>query len=84
MDYRSFKDLPRGAASDKVLRDNGFDIAKNIKYDGYQYDGYILLQRFVTFLMKNLLLLHSQRTYLREINLLPVVVLKMKICQTKN
>ena len=30
------KDLPRKTASDKVLRDKAFDIAKNSKYDGYQ------------------------------------------------
>ena len=31
-----FKDLTRRVASDKVLRDNTFNIAKNPKYDGYQ------------------------------------------------
>ena len=30
------KDLPRGTASDKVLPDKTFDIAKNPKYVGYQ------------------------------------------------
>ena len=29
-----FKDQPRRTASDKVLRDKAFDIAKNPKYDG--------------------------------------------------
>ena len=29
MTYGDFKDLPRGAASDKALRDKAFDIAKN-------------------------------------------------------
>ena len=36
MAYRNFKDLPRRTASDKVLRDKSFNIAKNPKYDGYQ------------------------------------------------
>ena len=36
MAYGDFKDLPRGTASDKVLRDKAFNIAKNPKYDGYQ------------------------------------------------
>ena len=36
MDYGDFNDLKRRAASDKVLRDKAFDIAKNPKYDGYQ------------------------------------------------
>ena len=36
MAYGDFKDLARRAASDKVLRDKTFNIAKNPKYDGYQ------------------------------------------------
>ena len=36
MAYRDFKDLARRTASDKVLRDKAFNIAKNPKYDGYQ------------------------------------------------
>ena len=36
MAYGDFKDLPRRTASDKVLHDKAFDIAKNPKYDGYQ------------------------------------------------
>ena len=36
MAYGDFKDLARRTASDKVLRDKGFNIAKNPKYDGYQ------------------------------------------------
>ena len=31
-----FKDLAKGTAADKVLRDNAFTIAKNPKCDGYQ------------------------------------------------
>ena len=34
--YRDFKDLTRRTASDKILRDKAFNIAKNPKYDGYQ------------------------------------------------
>ena len=36
MAYGDFKDLARRTASDKLLRDKAFDIAKNPKYDGYQ------------------------------------------------
>ena len=36
VDYRDFKDLARGTASDKVLRDKAFNITKNPTYDGYQ------------------------------------------------
>ena len=30
------KDIKRRTASDKILRDKAFNIAKNPKYDGYQ------------------------------------------------
>ena len=36
MAYGDFKDLTIRTASDKVLRDKVFNIAKNPKYDGYQ------------------------------------------------
>ena len=36
MGYGDFKDLARKTASDKVFRDEAFNIAKNPKYDGYQ------------------------------------------------
>ena len=36
MAYGDFKDLARRTAVDKVLRDKAFNIAKNLKYDGYQ------------------------------------------------
>ena len=36
MAYGDFKDLTRRTASDKILRDKAFNIAKNLKYDGYQ------------------------------------------------
>ena len=35
IDYRDFIDWTRGTASDKILRDKAFNIAKNPKYDGY-------------------------------------------------
>ena len=36
MAYGDFKDLRKRTASEKVLRDKAFNIAKNPKYDGYQ------------------------------------------------
>ena len=36
MAYGDFQDLARRTASDKVLKEKAFDIAKNPKYDGYQ------------------------------------------------
>ena len=36
MAYGDFKDLKKGTAADKVLRDKAFNIAKDPKLDGYQ------------------------------------------------
>ena len=36
MAYGDFKDLAKRTASDKILRDKTFNIAKNPKHDGYQ------------------------------------------------
>ena len=36
MAYWDFKDLTRRTASDKILRNKAFNIARNSKYDGYQ------------------------------------------------
>ena len=36
MAYGDFKDLTRRTASDKILRDKVFNIAKNQKHDGCQ------------------------------------------------
>ena len=36
MVYGYFKDLNRRMFTDKVLRDKAFNIAKDLKYDGYQ------------------------------------------------
>ena len=36
MTYGDSKDLPKRTASDKVLCDKAFNVAKNLKYRGYQ------------------------------------------------
>ena len=36
MAYGDFKDLTKRTASDKILRDKAFNIAKSPKYNGYQ------------------------------------------------
>ena len=36
MAYGDFKDLTRRTASEKILRNKAFNIAKNKKYDGYE------------------------------------------------
>ena len=47
MAYEDFKDLTRRKASDKVLRDKAFNIAKNPKYYGYQCELASLVCKFV-------------------------------------
>ena len=49
MAYGDFKDLTIRTASDKILRDKAFNIAKNPKYDGYQRR---LASMFINFLIK--------------------------------
>ena len=44
------KDLAKRTASDKVLGNKAFNIAKNLKYDKYQE---ILLLWFLNFFIKN-------------------------------
>ena len=46
MAYGNFKDLSRRTASDKVLRDKAFNIAKNRKYDEYQRSFASMLYKF--------------------------------------
>ena len=50
MAYGNFKDLARRTASDKVLRDKAFNIAKNPKYDGHQRG---LVLWFINFSIKS-------------------------------
>ena len=47
MAYGDFKDLTRKTASDKVLKDKTFNIAKYPKYDGYQRGLPSMVYRFV-------------------------------------
>ena len=48
-----FKDLTRRTASDKMLHDKAFNIAKNPKYHGYKM---VFLRWFINFLIKRLLM----------------------------
>ena len=50
MAYGDYKDLARRTASDKVLRDKAFNIAKNPKYDRYQRG---LASMLINFLIKS-------------------------------
>ena len=51
MGYGDYKDLAKRAASDKVSRDRAFNIAKNLKYNGYQRG---LASMVYNFLIKSL------------------------------
>ena len=53
MAYGDFKDSTERTASDKILRDKTFDIAKNPKYDGYQR---VLASMVYDILIKKLLM----------------------------
>ena len=46
MAYGDFKDLTRRIASDKILHDKAFNIAKNLKYDGYQRELASMVYKF--------------------------------------
>ena len=48
MTYGDFKDLKRRTFSDKFLRDKAFNIAKNLKYDGYQKGFASMVLKFLT------------------------------------
>ena len=67
MTYEDFKDIARRTASDKVLSDKAFNIAKIPKYDGYQRGLASMIYKFLT---KSLLCFH--------INLYQEVVLILK------
>ena len=75
--HGGFEELSRRTASDDVLSNKAFNIAKNSKCDEYQRG---LVSKFYKFLIKSLqvVLLHGQRPWLRETNLL----LKIKLFQT--
>ena len=45
MAYGDFKDLAMITASDKVLRDKAFNIAKDPRYDGYQKGIAFMIQK---------------------------------------
>ena len=54
MAYGDFKDIARRTASDKVLRDKAFNIAKNPKYDGYQRGlASMVIDLLIDFLIKS-------------------------------
>ena len=57
------KDLPRRIASDKLLHDKAFSIAKNWKYDGYQRG--LASVFYIYFLIKNFLWCCQKWSYVK-------------------
>ena len=47
MAYGGFKDLNRRIVANKVLLDNAFNMARNLKYDGYQRGVASMVYRFL-------------------------------------
>ena len=45
--YGDFKDLNRRTATNKLLRDKAFNVAKDQKYDGYQHGLPVMLYKFL-------------------------------------
>ena len=81
MTFRQFKYLPGRAASDKLLCNKVFHIAKNPKYDGYQRGvTSVVYKSFRKNCLVGVLHVHGQRFELSKINIL----LKVKIHQTNN
>ena len=70
MAYGDFKGLARRTASDKILRDKAFNIAKNSKYDGYQRG---LASWFIHFLIKSPL--HLEINLYQEMVLLIIIII---------
>ena len=67
MNYRNFIDLTKRRASDKILCDKAFNIAKNPKNDGYNRDSALMLYtkqlKTKIFLIKN-----QQKNYTNQLS----------------
>ena len=68
MTYRDFKDLHRRKASDRLLRDKAFNVAKNLKCDEYQRG---LASLVYIFFIKSLLVLILQVVMLHVLDQRP-------------
>ena len=58
MAYGDFKDSKRRRASDNFLRNKGFNIAKNPKYDGYQRGLACMVSKFLIKIQKVVVLIY--------------------------
>ena len=81
--------LTRRTASDKILHGKAFNFAKNPKFDGYQCGLASMVynlfdNKSASLARSENLRLKTLSRQLRQINLLPVEQLKMKLCLIKN
>ena len=58
MAYGDFKDLNRRTAADKVLHDKVFNIAKDLKYDGYKRTSFNGLKKLLVVVLKIFLIMN--------------------------
>ena len=59
--YAYSKDLPRRTASDKLLQDKAFKIAKSLEYDGYQRGLISIVYKFFKIVFKFYKVSYSHR-----------------------
>ena len=71
MAYGKYKDLTKRAQSDKVFRDKAFEIASNLKYDGYQREA---ISKNVYFDVLDDIFNNCINTYHRTIKMKPLDV----------
>ena len=69
MAHGVFKDLTKRAASDKILRDKAFNIAKNSKYDGYTRGIASMVYKLFDRKTSGMVLKIRQETKKREVHL---------------
>ena len=72
MVYGDFKDLPRRAFSDKVLRDQAFNIARDPKHNGCQRSlasvvYKILIKRLLVGVLEMKIFLSKQNNYTKQL-----------------
>ena len=69
MAYGDFKDLRKGTASDKVIHDKAFDLAKNPEYDGCQRGlASVVYNFFLLWVQINLLVTQEKKLILKTKN----------------
>ena len=79
MTYGDFKDLTKRTASNKVLREKAFKIARNQKYDGYQRGLASMVYKFVDNYTNQLLENFKKEKYIHHLKIV-FGMLILQIC----